>query len=48
MKHAYNKDKTRSIILKDYQNVKFHEPKLTLKIGYNWLHICGVMIVFLF
>ncbi len=25
MKHAYNKDKTNSIILKRYQNVTFHE-----------------------
>ncbi len=31
MKHAYNKDN---------QNVTFHELKSTLKIGYNWSHIC--------
>ncbi len=33
---------------KDYQNVTFHELKSTLKKGYNWLHIWGVMVVFLF
>ncbi len=33
MKHAFNKDKTRSIILKDKQNVTFHGLKSTLKIG---------------
>ncbi len=32
---------------KDSQNVTFHELKSTLKIGNNWLHICGVMLVFL-
>ncbi len=43
------KDKTCSIILKkDYLNVTFHKLKSTLKNGYNWLHICGVMVVFLF
>ncbi len=40
-KHACNKDKTHSIIF-------FHELKSTLKIGYNWLHIWGVMKVFRF
>ncbi len=24
----------------------FDELKSTLKIGYNWLHICGIMLVF--
>ncbi len=32
---------------KSNQNATFHELKSTLKIGYNWLHICGVMLVFL-
>ncbi len=48
MRHAYNKDKTRSIIWKYNKNVTFCELKLTLKIGYNLLHICRVMLVFLF
>ncbi len=38
MMHAYNKDKTRSIIQK----------RSTLKLGFSWFHICGVMLVFLF
>ncbi len=46
--HAYKKDKTHSIILKDNQHVTFHELKSTLKIGYNWLHICRVMLIYLF
>ncbi len=29
------------------QKVTFHELKSTLKKGYNWLHIWGVMIIFL-
>ncbi len=45
MKHAYNRDKLFST---DNRNVTFHELKLTLKIGYNWLHIWGLMLVFLF
>ncbi len=31
---------------KDKQNVTFHELISTLKIGYNWLNICGVMLDF--
>ncbi len=38
----------RQIKFKDNQNVTLHELKATLKRGYNWLHICGVMPVFLF
>ncbi len=48
MKHADNKDKTRLIILKKSQKVTLHELYYTLKISYNWLHIWGFMIVFLF
>ncbi len=33
---------------KDNQDVAFREFKSTLKIGYNWLHICGVMLDFRF
>ncbi len=32
---------------KDIQNVTFNKFK-TLKLGYNWLHIWGDMLVFLF
>ncbi len=45
MKHAYNKYKTFLIIWNDSQKVTFHGLKLHLKLGYNWLHIWGVMIV---
>ncbi len=34
------------LIWKDNQNVTFHELKSILKKGYNWLHICGAMLVF--
>ncbi len=34
------KTKHVQLFWKDNQDVKFHEPKSTLKIGYNWLHIC--------
>ncbi len=40
------KTKHFHLFWKDSQNVTFHEPKSTLKIGYNWYHICGVMLVF--
>ncbi len=33
---------------KDYRNGAFHKLKSILKEGLNWLHICGVMLVFLF
>ncbi len=48
MKHACNKDKTRLIILKRFysQNVAFYKLQKHLKLGYYWLHICRVMIVF--
>ncbi len=43
MKHAYNKDKTRSINLKDNQNVAFYELKSILKkgiIGCIFMELC--------
>ncbi len=42
------KTKHVQVFLKDTKTVTFHQLKSTLKIGYNWLHICGVMLVFLF
>ncbi len=33
---------------KDDQNLTFHELKSTLKKGYNRLHVCGAMLIFLF
>ncbi len=48
MRHVYKKDKTRLIILKRSQKVTFQELKKQLKLGYNWLHIWGIIIVFLF
>ncbi len=41
MKHANNNDKTRLIILNNN-----HELKQHLKLCFNWLHFCGVMIIF--
>ncbi len=48
MKHTYNKDKKRSIVLKESQKVLFHKIQETPKKASNWLHIWGVMIIFLF
>ncbi len=46
-KHAYSKDKHVKLFFKDNPNVMVHAYKLILKIGNNWLHISGVMLMFL-
>ncbi len=48
MKHAYNKTKHVRLFRRDNQNVTLYELIPILKLGYNWLLICGVMLVFLF
>ncbi len=49
MKHACNKDKKLSIILKkNNQKLAFRAPTKTLKKDYNRLHIRGVAIALLF
>ncbi len=42
------KKKNVSLFLNDSQNVSFNKLKYQQKLGVNWLHIWGVMIVFLF
>ncbi len=42
------KTKHVQLFQKDDQNVSFHELEKTLTISYNWLHIWGVMLIFLF
>ncbi len=43
------KTKTKHVkmVRKGNQKKAFHELKQALKIGYNWMHILGVMLVFL-